>query len=72
MQRISTAVVEHISLDQLQHNRCKKTKVAAANLFFLNWLPGSFWLRLKATSVVFIYIWVRATLPRYKYSALMD
>nr|YP_009449863.1 NADH dehydrogenase subunit 1 [Pectinodesmus pectinatus]ANG44800.1 NADH dehydrogenase subunit 1 [Pectinodesmus pectinatus] len=45
---------------------------APLNVFFLNWLPGSFWLRLKATSVVFIYIWVRATLPRYKYSDLMD
>ena len=45
---------------------------APMNLFFQNWLPGSFWLRLKATSVVFIYIWVRATLPRYKYSDLMD
>jgi NADH-quinone oxidoreductase subunit H len=45
---------------------------APANLFFLNWLPGSFWLWLKATSVVFIYIWVRATLPRDKYSDLMD
>lgn len=44
----------------------------AAPIFQLNWLPGSFWLRLKATSVVFIYIWVRATLPRYKYSDLMD
>lgn len=45
---------------------------APQNVFFLNWLPGSFWLRLKATTVVFIYIWVRATLPRYKYSDLMD
>ncbi|KAF8054279.1 nd1 (mitochondrion) [Scenedesmus sp. PABB004] len=43
-----------------------------APFFFLNWLPGSFWLGLKRTAVVFIYIWVRATLPRYKYSDLMD
>jgi NADH-quinone oxidoreductase subunit H len=26
---------------------------------------------LKTTAVVFVYIWVRATLPRYKYSQLM-
>jgi NADH-quinone oxidoreductase subunit H len=38
---------------------------------FLNWLPAAFWLRLKSTLVVFIYIWVRATLPRYKYRDLM-
>lgn len=38
----------------------------------LNWLPGTFWLRLKTTFVVFIYIWVRATLPRYRYRDLMN
>lgn len=38
---------------------------------FLSFLPYSFWLRVKRTRVVFCYIWVRATLPRYKYSQLM-
>lgn len=45
---------------------------APFNLFFLNWLPGRFWLSLKATAVVFIYIWVRATLPRYRFDQLMS
>jgi NADH-quinone oxidoreductase subunit H len=42
-----------------------------APFFFLRWLPASFWIGLKATLVVFVYIWVRATLPRFKYSQLM-
>ena len=37
----------------------------------LSFLPYSFWLAQKTTFVVFLYIWVRATLPRYKYSQLM-
>nr|ALF99704.1 NADH dehydrogenase subunit 1 [Sphaeropleales sp. YC001] len=35
------------------------------------WLPSRFWIRLKTTLVVFVYIWVRATLPRYRYRDLM-
>lgn len=38
---------------------------------FQSFMPYSFWLRIKRTRVVFAYIWVRATLPRYKYSQLM-
>jgi NADH-quinone oxidoreductase subunit H len=34
----------------------------------LSFVPYSFWLRVKRTRVVFCYVWVRATLPRYKYS----
>ena len=37
----------------------------------LSFLPYSFWLSLKTTFVVFLYIWVRATQPRYKYSQQM-
>lgn len=40
-------------------------------LSILSFLPYSFWISLKTTFVVFLYIWVRATLPRYKYSQLM-
>jgi NADH-quinone oxidoreductase subunit H len=45
---------------------------APFNFFLLNWLPGRFWLSLKATAVVFIYIWVRATLPRFRFDQLMS
>lgn len=43
----------------------------SAPIAILNWQPYSFWLRQKSTFVVFIYIWVRATQPRYKYRDLM-
>lgn len=34
-------------------------------------LPGSFWLSLKVMIHVIIFIWIRATLPRYRYDQLM-
>lgn len=39
---------------------------------FLSFLPYSFWFRTKLSAVVFGYIWVRATLPRYKYNQQMS
>nr|AWV56968.1 NADH dehydrogenase subunit 1 [Lacunastrum gracillimum] len=44
----------------------------AAPLSLLNWIPGSIWLALKTTGIVFIFIWVRLTLPRYRYDQLMN
>lgn len=38
---------------------------------FQSFLPYSFWLRTKRTAVVFLYVWVRRTLPRYKFTQLM-
>nr|QYC94375.1 NADH dehydrogenase subunit 1 [Oedogonium sp. 260_circle1_72169] len=34
-------------------------------------IPGSFWLALKMTLFLFLFVWVRATLPRYRYDQLM-
>jgi len=36
-----------------------------------NWLPGPIWLALKIAFCLFIFIWIRATFPRYRYDQLM-
>jgi len=36
-----------------------------------NWLPGIFWFLLKTFALLFGFLWVRATLPRYRYDQLM-
>ena len=36
-----------------------------------NWLPGVFWFLLKTFALLFGFLWVRATLPRYRYDQLM-
>jgi NADH-quinone oxidoreductase subunit H len=35
------------------------------------WLPGWIWLLIKIGAFLFIYIWLRATLPRFRYDQLM-
>lgn len=35
------------------------------------WLPGCFWFVLKVLFFIFVFIWVRANLPRYRYDQLM-
>jgi NADH-quinone oxidoreductase subunit H len=37
----------------------------------LNAIPGTLWLVLKILILLFVFIWVRATLPRYRYDQLM-
>ena len=36
-----------------------------------NWIPGPVWFALKMASLLFIFLWVRATFPRYRYDQLM-
>lgn len=39
------------------------------NLFFV--VPGYVWFLLKVSIFLFIYLWIRATFPRYRYDQLM-
>jgi NADH-quinone oxidoreductase subunit H len=36
-----------------------------------NWLPGIFWFLAKTAFLLFGFLWIRATLPRYRYDQLM-
>ena len=36
-----------------------------------NWIPGPVWFALKVAALLFTFIWVRATFPRYRYDQLM-
>ncbi|MBO6825136.1 MAG: NADH-quinone oxidoreductase subunit NuoH [Sneathiella sp.] len=36
-----------------------------------NWIPGVIWFGIKVAALLFVFIWVRATLPRYRYDQLM-
>jgi NADH-quinone oxidoreductase subunit H len=37
----------------------------------LAWVPGIVWLLLKICFFLFLYIWLRATFPRYRYDQVM-
>lgn len=41
------------------------------NIPFLYWIPGWIWFSLKVSFIMFCFIWVRATLPRYRFDQLM-
>jgi NADH-quinone oxidoreductase subunit H len=36
-----------------------------------NWIPGPVWFGAKVALVLFFFLWVRATFPRYRYDQLM-
>ena len=38
---------------------------------FLSFIPGIFWLALKVFALLSVFIWVRATFPRYRYDQIM-
>ncbi len=37
----------------------------------LNWIPGPIWFAVKIVAILFVFIWVRAAFPRYRYDQLM-
>ncbi|MCX7125720.1 MAG: NADH-quinone oxidoreductase subunit NuoH [Gammaproteobacteria bacterium] len=36
-----------------------------------SWVPGIFWLLAKMCFFIFLYFWMRATFPRYRYDQIM-
>lgn len=41
------------------------------NFAFFYWIPGVFWFGLKIILFLFLFVWVRAAYPRYRYDQLM-
>ena len=41
------------------------------NFILFYWIPGSIWFGLKTTLLLFGFIWVRSSFPRYRYDQLM-
>jgi NADH-quinone oxidoreductase subunit H len=39
---------------------------------FLPWLWPLVWFTLKVVAMVFVFVWIRATLPRFRYDRLMN
>ena len=39
--------------------------------FAFSWVPGLVWLLLKTSFFLFLYLWFRATFPRYRYDQIM-
>jgi NADH-quinone oxidoreductase subunit H len=39
---------------------------------FLYFVPGFIWFVLKVCFLLFVFLWIRATLPRYRYDQLMS
>ena len=45
--------------------------LAPFNMEPFTWIPGVFWFLGKVLVCLFVFIWVRATFPRYRYDQLM-
>ncbi|MEQ8193266.1 MAG: NADH-quinone oxidoreductase subunit H, partial [Rhodospirillales bacterium] len=41
------------------------------NVAPFTWVPGPVWFALKISFCLFLFLWVRATFPRYRYDQLM-
>ena len=41
------------------------------NIAPFTWIPGFFWLIGKIAFLLFVFLWIRATFPRYRYDQIM-
>ena len=44
---------------------------APINTPVLTWIPGIVWLLLKTAFLLYVFLWIRATFPRYRYDQIM-
>ncbi len=45
--------------------------LAPAPFVPFTWIPGPIWFVVKVAACLFVFLWVRATLPRFRYDQLM-
>lgn len=45
--------------------------IAPVDWAWLSWIPGWIWLGIKTVAVVTVFLWVRATFPRFRYDQIM-
>jgi NADH-quinone oxidoreductase subunit H len=45
--------------------------MAPLDVSWLTWIPGAIWFIAKICLCLFVFLWVRATLPRFRYDQLM-
>jgi NADH-quinone oxidoreductase subunit H len=45
--------------------------LAPIDSVLFNWIPGWIWLGLKTFVVVTMFLWIRASFPRYRYDQIM-
>ena len=38
---------------------------------WIDWVPGIVWFAMKTVGILFVFVWSRATFPRYRYDQLM-
>ncbi|MCW8963357.1 MAG: NADH-quinone oxidoreductase subunit NuoH [Gammaproteobacteria bacterium] len=38
---------------------------------YFDWVPGTFWLLAKIAFFIYLFLWFRATFPRYRYDQIM-
>nr|QJH88474.1 Nad1 [Pterocladia lucida] len=41
------------------------------NIIILHWIPSTIWFGIKTTLLLFGFIWIRSSFPRYRYDQLM-
>ena len=47
------------------------TEISSINIALLNEIPGFIWFAAKTSLMLFTFLWVRATFPRFRYDQLM-